>query len=82
MKTNEIENELIKTLGQYKYKTINEQLNKIYYFDIEQENKVKKIEKVKDILNTYTKLYLFNIGFGGGQMLDKYTTLCKIEIIE
>lgn len=55
--------------------------NKIY-IDIETEGKVKKLERLKDYLNNNTRLYILSICFGGGDSLQQYTTIAKIEIIE
>jgi len=77
-----IKAELNKILNPCIYSTINEQLNAVLYYDIEQDNKVKRIEQAKDYLNTNCNLYLFSINFGGGQMLEQYTTIAKIEIIQ
>ena len=52
------------------------------YIDIETEGKVKKLERLKDYLNNNTHLYILSICFGGGDSLNNYTTIARIEIIE
>ena len=54
----------------------------IIYIDIETDGKVKKLERLKDYLNTHTHLYTLSIVFGGGDSLNNYTTLARIEIVE
>lgn len=52
------------------------------YIDIETDGKVKKLERLKDYLNNNTHLYILSICFGGGDKLQQYTTIAKIEIVE
>ena len=53
-----------------------------FRIDIEEEDKVRKIEQLKDYLNTILIDYDISITFGGGQFWDRYTTILKLIIIE
>ena len=52
-----------------------------YIIAIEEENKVQKIEKLKDFLNNNCKFYLLSIQFRGGASFDNYETVAKVEIV-
>ena len=53
-----------------------------FRIDIEEEDKVRKIEQLKDYLNTILIDYDISITFGGGQFWERYTTILKLIIIE
>lgn len=58
------------------------QVNNIFYINIDIDGKVKKIERLKDYLNTNTHLYTLSIVFGGGAGLQQYSTYARVEIVE
>ena len=53
-----------------------------FRIDIEQEGKVRKIEQLKDYLNTILIDYDMSINFAGGKYWNRYTTILKLTIIE
>lgn len=53
-----------------------------FRIDIDEEDKVRKIEQLKDYLNTILIDYDISITFAGGQFWDRYTTILKLIIIE
>jgi hypothetical protein len=53
-----------------------------YYINLEIQNKVKKLDKLKEYLNIHSVLYIVSICFSGGSSKENYTTIAKVEIIE
>ncbi len=81
MKTKElnldkVEKEIANNFNLYKRK------DNIFKVDIEIENKVNKIEKLKDYLNTNFVNYTISICFAGGSYWNRYTTILLLTIDE
>ena len=53
-----------------------------FRIDIEEEGKVRKIEQLKDYLNTMLTDYDISINFAGGSYWKRYTTILRLTIIE
>ena len=73
---NKIEKEVENNFSRYKRK------DNSFRIDIEQEGKVRKIEQLKDYLNTILIDYDMSITFAGGSYWNGYTTILKLTIIE
>lgn len=52
-----------------------------YVIAIEEDNKVQKIERLKDYLNNSCKFYLLSIQFRGGNNFENYETVARVEIV-
>jgi hypothetical protein len=53
-----------------------------FRLSIEVENKVNKIEALKDYLNINFIDYNINISFAGGEFWGGYTTILSLEVVE